>query len=647
MLGRPDMDAELPMDDNDFADSHRQSAGDECVDEGNSNNDDDDGSDDGWGDLTANISPSVMKSALRGTTDTTVEEEADGMFFVPEPVVSLLNDNKPCMPMHSIEALPPGSRVWIVDEDDVKMLLKDNWDVALKIACNGRECGTVVRHNGGDLTLVAFENKQLGMKYSFTFPRPCLSLEKIEQYDSSPKAKNNNGAGALASSFGVGNLGPRAGRGTAKVKDEVNLLQQYYETMPANVVLCDNAAGAWEMFAKGKVEAAQQTLESLMDDDVLGEFRKEHLSLRSTMRIFAGNPTGALADALKVIEMNPSWVKGYLRAARAYKANGKFTLASHMINQTLLLLPYSLEIQQVSAMNNFLRRQQMELEALHPINFRLDAMYMKKIFPKRGYQAGEVVYEESDLTLSMASMQNLTPCCCVCQSPDAISLMNSPTVSQEELHYCSQACQQRSSLFLPYEKDRHALGTKSASGLVFSKAASSMNMLPLEQARLTMRLFFIVCTTHQRLCSRENSLPDSDEQDEATTVEDALRHLGIFPFVSSQLDNKTKEELIVLCNVMCQYFSEEHKKLYSSDLFVQLYSYVAAYVLYAESTSTHGGKVVKGYHLARLCGGVDRCAQGVNCEVKMTKPGCIALVATTEILKEDKLVIAPLRTTQQ
>lgn len=626
MIGRPNMDEELEEED-DICNGSPQ------PDEDNGDEDDDSGDDD-W---CFTVKNGANLTELLSGTSTANAASSDAMLFVPEPVVSLLNDEKPAMPMLSRESLVSGSAVWVCDESDVKLLLKENWDIAYKVVCNGRVEGRVIRHNGNDVTLVKFVNDTLGITYAFTLPRACLSLEKIDAYDSGPQKRVLNRMEDLAGSIaGVGNLGPRAGRGTAKTKEVVNLFQQYYEVMTANNIKTAVTEEAVELLQKGKLDNALAAVNRAIEEDLAEDHRKELICVRSTIHLFSGNYNGALADALKSIDINPSWVKGYLRSARAYKALGKFTLASHMINQSLLLLPHSHEVAAVSEMNDFLRRQQLELETVNALNFRLDQLYQKRLFPKRGFQVDECVFEESECIACIPSMQNLGDCCCVCLASDNINMMAAPTVTHETYLYCSTACQQRSSLFLVMELDRHAIGIKSALSLIFSKAASSMNMLPLEQARLAMRLFLMVFTTRERLKSQQSDV----------TVEGALKHLGIYPLPTSNVDAKTRDELIILCNVMCQYFSEEEKRLFPGELFVNLYAFVSANVLFGVHTPTSNAQPIKGYYLGRLCGGVERSRSGVNCGARVTSSGRLSLWATAEIFKESKLVIAPLNTTQ-
>lgn len=638
VLGMPEVEA-AGADDED----------EDLCDQGSGSNDSDD-----WGDLTIrgeqlNV---AMQSIVQKFGSSGAEE---GMLFVPEPVMSLFNDSRPQMPLLTQDQLPRGTNVWVTDEDDVKMLLKDNWDGVLKAVCNGRAIGEIIRHSTADLAVVLFESDTLAIKYTFTLPRVCLSIEKVEAYDS-PKTRGNNG-NATASSFaqsvgGVGNLGPRAGRGTAKTKEEVNILHQHYETMASFPVKCVSTEAAWALLAKGKLTDALAAIEKAIADDTAGEFTKENLCVRSTIHLFSSEWALALKDALEVISINRSWVKGYLRAARAYKAQGKYTLASLMINQSLLLLPHSNEILEVSSMNNFLKSQQEILDkALFYVSIRLNALYLKRFYAKRGFQAGEVLYsEQSDWIIAMPSMFNTAECCCVCLSANNLQRMNLPTKAEFQDLFCSTACHQRSTLFFPKEKDDFEVGYRSAMSLVQAKAASSMNMLPLELARMTMRLFFIVCTTHERLVGQERALAiiqsnsDGPKPVEVTvTVDDALVHLGIFPLASTTgMETKTRDDLIVLCNVMCQGFEPKAKLMYTNQLFVRLFAFVSGYALYAESENR-----IRGYYVGKLCGAVDRDpAKTPNCEVSV-REGILNVIATSEILKDDPLVIQPLSTTQQ
>ena len=602
--------------------------------------DDDDDGDDGWGDLTVNLTAASK----------TVKRPSSCGLFVPEQANVLdSSSSKPAMPLLDQHQLPPGSVVWVVDEDDVQMLLKDFWDHAIRVVCNGRVQGNVVKHSGESLTVVQFADPKGRIKFSFTLPRQCLSLEKIEPYDHVTLKKR----GSLGHSIGgVGNLGPRAGRGTAKTKEEIHYLQQYYEVISANKIVEEFLDPIVDLIDKGKFVKALEGLEKLVLDPAVAHQRKELLCARSTLNIFSGNVSAALNDALDVIQINPSWVKGYLRAARAHSAAGKFILANQMINQTLLLLPHCPDIAVVSDLNDYLITLQTELKN-DATSFRLDALYIKQLFPKRAFRAGEVMLEEHNPIVCVPSLYTKEPHCTTCLSRHATTLA-SPTRDKRGMLYCSEACQKKSALFVPSEVDTFGQGYKSAITLIQNKAASSLNLLPLEIARLTIRLFFIVYSTHQAASSGKA----------ATPIEVVLKDLGVYPLVTNVLDNKTRDELTVLYSVLTGIFSPADKLAYPDKLFLNLFVYVSTYIVCAPVLNTKhftGAEVagftiaqqqqVVGYFVPRFVGGVERAAAAaatasvdeVNCVIRCNSSGHLALVAEADVHKEGKLVMRPLK----
>ena len=209
--------------------------------------------------------------------------------------------------------------------------------------------------------------------------------------------------------------------------------------------------------------------------------------------------------------------------------------------------------------------------------------------------------------------------------------------------YCSEACQKKSALFVPSEIDVFGQGYKSALTLIQNKAASSLNLLPLETARLAIRLFFIVYSTHQTK--------------QAEPIESILKDLGVYPLVTNVMDNKTRDDLSVLYSVLTGAFTAAERQMYPDKLFLSLFVYVSTYIVCAPVLNTKhftGPEVlaltasqqqqVVGYFVPRFVGGVDRAVDDVNCVVRCNSSGHLALVAEAEVQKEGKVVMRPLKT---
>lgn len=607
----------------------------DAPDDDNDGDGSDDGSDDGWGDLTVDLTPA----------DHSKKRMSCGL-FVPELANVLdASSSKPPMPLLEQAQLPPGQAVWVVDEDDVQMLLKDFWDHAIRPVCNGRLSGTVVKHSGEALTVVAFADPKGRMSFSFTLPRQCLSVEKIEPYE---RLKKKNSLGH--SIGGVGNLGPRAGRGTAKTKEDIHHLQQYYEVITANKIVEALFEPVVELLDKGKYAKALEAIEAMMEaPDTVSTYRKELLCVRSTIHLYLGNVPSALNDALEVIQINPSWIKGYLRAARAHSASGKFLLANQMINQSLLLLPHCSDISVVSDLNDALISQQMMLKS-SSVSLRLDALYTKLLFPKRPFRKDEVLVEELGSIACIASLYSKDPHCTTCLNRTA-TMYASPAKDKRGMLYCSEACQKRSGLFIPGEVDTYAQGFKSAMTLIQNKAASSLNILPLEIAQLTIRLFFMAVALHKG--------GGGSNASQQPTMHNILKDHGVFPFVTSLLDNKTRDDLLVLYKVLTGQFTTAEKDQYPDTFFVQLFVFVSTYIVCAPvgttneftgpqpaGSATVGGLI--GYFVPQFVGGVERAAAEaeatVNCSVRCNAVGSLAIVSEADIAKEGKLIIRALKT---
>lgn len=178
-------------------------------------------------------------------------------------------------------------------------------------------------------------------------------------------------------------------------------------------------------------------------------------------------------------------------------------------------------------------------------------------------------------------------------------------------YFCSTDCQQRASLYSQLEA-KHQEQLDRAKDFIHTRAAVTAEHRPLEIAAMTLRLFYMVVSTHKRLTALQHSyaratsgaqsassradpcaMLDSSKPIDlnaavmlgwsspaSTTlpVSSALRHLGLYPLANDMLSPRGREELDLLHATLTADFKEESKKIYTSDLFCNLYNYVNTYV---------------------------------------------------------------------
>ncbi|ORC90830.1 uncharacterized protein TM35_000072540 [Trypanosoma theileri] len=662
-IGRPDMNELLDADLQLVSPVGSRVAGGSGSDSSAVDGDHESSSDESeWGTVGGNFR---IEDVMKGESDVDMTAEEDKteekLLYVPEPVISLSCVRKPLVPRLPIEDLPVGTNVWVVDEEDVQLLLREHWDESYRAVCNGRISGTVVRHSN-NVTLVRFYNEQLDMDYSLSLPRACLSDVPIDAYSSSPHGSSY----MVTSFFGLGNLGPRAGRSHDNTTT-CTLDKQYYESLSfMEVHISPNLPQlgvANERFIAGAYEDAISLLDKL--DDETQHKMVDVLVLRSRTNIFLGRYEEALKDALKIIELDPSWVKGYVAAARALSGLGNFEEAGTQINQAMLLLPHSRELRRIGELDIFLCNLEMSLPK-NELKLSLDAYYAKQLLTCRQYKKFDTIYDENWILLAMESIvSEPSERCCVCLKPSK-EMMRVPidligNASVKLACYCSVECQQRSSLFFAMELGRHRLAVERARDLISSTFTLRVCQTPLDLAYMTTRLFAMICVTHDRLsvqrrCHRranesgnskisfeEGSQSFNSERDSVVPLQTALKHLGVYPLVTDRLSGRGREEMRVVYDTFTAFFTEEEKQMYSLTLFYALYEYVRTFAICLSGRK----KDNKMYFLPKLVGAVRRVAPNqANCTVVLCEDGGeaphIKLVASRDIASGEMLSIPAL-----
>ncbi|RNF09739.1 hypothetical protein TraAM80_02007 [Trypanosoma rangeli] len=581
--------------------------------------------------------------------------EGERQLYLPEPVISFTATQRPELPRLPPESLPPGCHVWVVDEDDVHLLLRENWDDSYSAVCNGRLCGTVVRHSN-NVTLVLFYDEHLEMSYSLSLPRVCLSKVPMKVYHHSPGGSNR----LFESCFGIGNLDPRAGcfreeAATSKIN------RQFYESLSVMEVQPPQAlpqlAVVQENLNEGAYEAALTLLDNLPSNAVS---RVDVLVLRSRTNVFLGRYQEALKDALGAIEEEPRWVRGNLAAARAFSGLCKFEEAARQIKRARLLLPHSHELRRIEELNAFMLNIQVELPS-NGLNLYLDAQYAKKLVSFRMFNTNEVVFRGDHVILAMESIfATSSDRCCVCLKPEG-KMMRVPVdlegnSSEKMACYCSVECQQRSSLFFVMELGRHRVAVERARDLISCTLAQTANQVPLDMTYMTTRLFLMICVTHERLASKrrparrlndisaasnfsfeESCHSSGSDRTGYLPLKAALQHLGVYPLPTDQLSSSAREKMYVLYNTLTAFFSDSEKQLYPPALFYALYEYVCAFAVAMHVRQPDS--II--YYLPKIMGAVRHVeASEANCRVLANETGTgIALVASRNIFPDEALSV--------
>ncbi|XQJ29094.1 hypothetical protein NXY56_005131 [Leishmania guyanensis] len=626
-----------------------------------------------WGTFTGGEAKLPLCNSNDDDSSSFCDGGKDGVLFVPDPIFDLTSlQQKAVMPCLTQDELPLGATVWVVDEEDVATQLACNFSTSYLSVCNGRLSGEIVRHTG-QMTLVRFHSKASDLHFSLCLPTSCLSLQPIEPYDSLPHHSDSYGL----SSGAYGMLGPRATcRERAGSSGHDGCVGQcLFEAMPAydfEKVRGTTLEKAQEAFFGGTFEKALRSVNKYIEtqpmspttssctatdpnsslsiaDDTAPKAAAlvDALILRSRILVFLERYHEALDDARRCIELEPSWVRGYLSLARAHCGLGQFSEAAAATTNACIILPYSLELERIRELNNHMHYLQSQLRAEKASCFLvLDCYYRKRLFVRTPVPAETLLCAEGTpivATHSVFVAKEPPHRCPVCFRPFSTSerpsssaadplsavlataALSTPTTAaistslpsprgtdvEDDVEYCSTECTQRASLYRPLES-KHRAPLEEVRSLILSKGAITLNVLPLEMAAMTVRLFLMVVTIHRRLsakrrledssrryldssapcCSRDktHTWPEVDAHGSGALsnahcpspsppvrLETSLRRLGVYPLCTEPIASSKLDELKIVYDALTVDFKAEDRATFSYEVFSRLYAYVSAY----------------------------------------------------------------------
>ncbi|KAG5472463.1 hypothetical protein LSCM1_03862 [Leishmania martiniquensis] len=600
----------------------------------------------------------------------------DGVLFVPDPIFDLTSlQRKAVMPCLTQDQLPVGATVWVVDEDDVATQLSCNFSASYPPVCNGRLSGEIVRHTG-NMTLVRFRSKASDMYFTLCLPTSCLSLQPIEPYDSVPHHCDSYGLGSgaygmlgpraacrepLEPSGHSGFVGHylfeampaydfEKVRGTGLEKAQEAFFGGTFEKALASVNEYIDAQSKPPAASSDADADAGDTLSTSGDASPKAAALVDAFILRSRIFVFLERYREALDDAQRCVQLEPRWVRGYLSLARVHCGLGQFSEAAAATAHACIMLPYSLELERIRELSNHMHYLQSQLRAEKGSCYLvLDCYYRKRLRVSAAVAAESVLCTEvtpivsthsvfvakepphrcpvcfrvfsasaqpSGSGSSTADHSSAVPTTAAASTPSAAAIsppLSSPrgTEMEDDVEYCSTECTQRASLYRPLEL-RHRVPLEQVRSLILSKGAVTLNVLPLEMAAMTVRLFLMVVTIHRRL-SAKRRLEDSHKRnvqsatprctfDKTRTwpeveahmggslanlhcpspsppvrVEASLRRLGVYPLCTEPIANNKLEELKIVYDVLTADFKADDRATFSYEVLSQLYAYVSAY----------------------------------------------------------------------
>lgn len=568
--------------------------------------------------------------------------------FMPEPIISVeLAEEKPKLQLLSVDDLPPGKMVWVGDENDLEVYMKNFWNKYYDRICNGQQMGIVQRHSK-DMALVAFHDDVMDLTFALTLPRSCLSTNRNESQIPPNDEKEFVRTKTFSSYIGRG-----SNRGTTCSSRESLLANQlFYEAVSVSTIRtygCPSLVKALENFHLGFISKALTEVNSLIEAPYLYPSRLvDVLLLRSRIFVFQNRYVDALQDARRCISLEPRWVRGYLSAARAFCGLGSFDEAHEMIVKANSFLPFTTELRHIMELNTYLRNEQKLLKKKN-LFLSLDHLYRKRIQPLSSIGCDEVILMEAVSTVVVDSLFATLPenrCKHCLKLKDAscsehVSLSNMEDTNDEDVadlfskavrlddcltlmnsqdereKYCSMECYKAT-------KDANQLQSQfndsiqRAHGKLKSMASMIIDSRPFEITNLAISLFFLVVQQHKDLLAtvakRRRSVADFIVWSKGTepplgqrytpALNAALRHLGFFPLISGQMGDFVKTSAITVYDILIETMNAEEKKLYNAELFLGLNRYIHTYYVSANLEKSPEEVEKKFFFIPRFVGSI-------------------------------------------
>ena len=501
-----------------------------------------------------------------------LKELSGSGLFVPGFGASILDDERPSMPGHREDELPPGTQVWLVDAEDIAMLLKAEFDTAMLPHCHGKSTGEVIRHSG-NVTLVKFST--LDFIECFSLPRAGLSKVPIPPKSTKFKITDLGG-------LGVGDLGPKAGMRNApnlQSKGGLQRLSPHDHFVFQLTISEDNTAAA----AERTRHQALQLYRSRHFSDVEQLVTKADISVgtetlteqdrrlwRSQALLKAQQVDEALTEALACIENDPDWIPGYVQSAQVYASIGKLGTAGQLLHQAAFLpRDRQASLTPVIECNETLEKME-ERVCKHGLGISVDPDFRRRLTAKRRFPAGSVIFTEKP-SCAIPALANEARLCANCFDaivPEGVQL---PTGKiDESLSYCcsNQCAKEAKALHRDYEAGDGARSTFAALFVIRDRLSSVANTRVLDHGLIAMRAFHVLISNVRR---RTGS-----KRPPATCLPE-MRALGLLPTPLLVLESKTKSDIQTLYNLLATGLTPEEQQFYTHSLFMDVFLGVMAY----------------------------------------------------------------------
>ena len=399
-IGMPNFDDEELLDDDPAPCGPAGAGGGGAPDVDDEDEDDDD-------DLFVTPVPAIEKPTVHAKASflTSAADSAAGaslIGWVPQSMFKF--SDKPPLPYLGVEALPRDTLAYLIDAEDVSMMLGQNWERSYHALCAGKGQFRVIRHSGA-FTYVEIVHPPMNVRTFITLPRSCLSIAPIAPYESAFDP-NRKGYTSIGTSLHAKDRGAPPGFvAIAKHTSETFPLEEAIVMLMQQQVPHDGFQNIMFNLSTGSFD------DVINGTEVAGNPSPLLLTACAVARLMKGEPAEALQDAQRAIAMAHNAAAPYLAAWRALMALGKFASALSMLGTASLLVPNLPFIPRIRVINDFfivLDRQ--GRDAGSPLAYRLTHGCQRGTVARRDFAAQEAICSDVPLLVVPACIENGADC---------------------------------------------------------------------------------------------------------------------------------------------------------------------------------------------------------------------------------------------
>ena len=527
------------------------------------------------------------------------------MDCIPElsfaPVLELSDDNdRPILPMHKQEELPPGTKVYLCHLDDLITLTNGNYLDQVVPYTSGNKVGTVIRHSH-TLTLVQFETPEKQLIEQFSLPRAFLSLEKIH-----PRPVEIPPRKIKANRFG--DINPKAGRQFIKPSGDIDntilTLFDLYILNYSSFEAFPEISGSLQKYKSGDYEECLELLNNIHTQCDQSNFSEHHTSnecaqpkssdytaipnllsavllWRSSVLLKLNRVEDAIKDSLMCVEKAPNCSLCYIRLTEVFACFGKKLSSMEALRWVEKIMPNE-HLNLIQSIYCHIWKTDSALRE-NGMSLYIDSRAIRRIKSLKYIIKGQTILSEKPIAW-VPTYQNEVNMCVQCGKYIESGQGVPPDTPKIHTNWsCSTECHIFANTHFRDYESKHALKSVFAINFILQDRLNNVkNPSYIDYAYLTIRIFHIIVAkafndNPGTLLYSEHILP-------------ILLELGLLPVPAIYLDAKVARDLTVLWEVLTMEFTTALKEVFDYRLlrgiFLCVESYSIRYDTYCDQQGT-------------------------------------------------------------